>query len=153
MANWLKMDKHNAALGLARQGWSFRRIGAELGIDRGTVARHVRAAAAQQAAVNAAISIAGSDPPDSQGAGPPGALPDGVPQPLTPAGTGPPHPNAAISIPGSAGRRNRCEPLRELIQTKLELGLTAQRIRQDLKTEHGFDGSYQSGGRNGGARS
>jgi len=48
MANWLKMDKHNAALGLARQGWSFRRIGAELGIDRGTVARHVRAAAAQQ---------------------------------------------------------------------------------------------------------
>jgi hypothetical protein len=43
--------------------------------------------------------------------------------------------------------------LRELIQTKLELGLTAQRIRQDLKTEHGFDGSYQSGGRNGGARS
>jgi|GEM_PF-3875758 len=90
MANWLKMDKHKAALGLARQGWSFRRIGAELGIDRGTVARHVRAAAAQQAAANAAISITGSDPPDSQGAGPPGALPDGLPLPLTPAGTGPP---------------------------------------------------------------
>jgi len=97
--------------------------------------------------------LPGSDPPDSQGAGRPGALPAGLPQPLTPAGTGPPDPNAAISIPGSAGRRNRCEPLRELIQTKLELGLTAQRIRQDLKTEHGFDGSYQSGGRNGGARS
>ena len=90
MANWLKLDTHNAALGLARQGWSFRRIGAELGIDRGTVARHVRAPAAQVAAANAAISIAGSDPPDSQGAGPPGALPDGLPQPLTPAGTGPP---------------------------------------------------------------
>jgi len=79
------MDKHNAALGLARQGWSCRRIGAELGIDRGTVARHVRAPAAQVAAANAAISIAGFDPPDSQGASPPGALPDGLPQPLTPA--------------------------------------------------------------------
>ena len=107
------MDKHNAALGLARQGWSCRRIGAELGIDRGTVARHVRAPAAQVAAANAAISIAGFDPPDSQGASPPGALPDGLPRPLTPAGTAPPDPNAGISIPGSAGRRNRCEPLRE----------------------------------------
>jgi hypothetical protein len=75
MANWLKMDKHNAALGLARQGWSFRRIGAELGIDRGTVARHVRAAAAQQAAVNAAISIAGVRPARLAGRRPAGSTP------------------------------------------------------------------------------
>ncbi|MBK8913018.1 MAG: hypothetical protein IPM64_00210 [Phycisphaerales bacterium] len=60
-------------------------------------------------------------------------------------------PNAAISITGSggrlsvpAGRRSRCEPLRAIILAKLELGLTAQRIWQDLTAEHDFTDSYQS---------
>jgi IS30 family transposase len=44
MANQLKMAEHNAILGLARLGWSFRRIAAEVGVDRDTVARHVKAA-------------------------------------------------------------------------------------------------------------
>jgi transposase len=123
MANRLKMAEHNAILGLARLGWSFRRIAAEVGVDRETVARHVKAARGNPPASNAAISITGSDPA---------------------AGTGPPDPNAAIPIPGAAGQRSRCAPVRAGIQAQLERGLTAQRIWQDLKAEHGFDGSYQS---------
>ena len=93
MANRLKMAEHNAILGLARLGWSFRRIAAEVGVDRETVARHVKAARGDPPGSNAAISITGSDAP-ARGAEQSGA----------PAGTGPPDPNAAIPIPGSAGQ-------------------------------------------------
>jgi transposase len=133
MANRLKMAEHNAILGLARLGWSFRRIATEVGVDRETVARHVKAARGEPPSSNAAILIPGSDAP---------AL--GADQPGTPVGTGPPDSNAAIPIPGSAGQRSRCEPFRTVILAELELGLTAQRIWQDLTAEHGFDGSYQS---------
>jgi transposase len=43
-----------------------------------------------------------------------------------------------------AGRPSECGPLSEVIVGKLELGLTAKRIYQDLRTEHGFAGAYQS---------
>lgn len=137
MANRLKMAEHNAILGLARLGWSFRRIAAEVGVDRETVARHVKAARADPPASNAAISITGS------GGGAADPLSTAEP-PGTPAGTGPPDPNAAIPIPGSAGQRSQCEPYRAVVLQQLELGLTAQRIWQDLQAEHGFAGSYQS---------
>jgi len=38
----------------------------------------------------------------------------------------------------------KCEPLQAVIKGKLEAGLTAQRICQDLATEHGFAGAYNS---------
>ena len=46
MANRLKMAEHQAIIGLARLRWSYRRIAAELGVDRETVSRHVKAALA-----------------------------------------------------------------------------------------------------------
>src|SRR5258708_17676528 len=51
----------------------------------------------------------------------------------------------AISIAGTgAGRRSRCESFAELIAAKVEVGLSAQRIYQDLVEEKGFSDSYQS---------
>jgi transposase len=64
----------------------------------------------------------------------------------------------AISTPGSesaelihglpvshpAGRLSACEPYAEIVRSKLEVGLTAQRIFQDLRTDTGFTGSYSS---------
>lgn len=73
MANRLKMAEHQAILGLVRLNWSYRRIAAELGIDRETVSRHVKAAAEAEARsstgtgppeANATISITGSSSPD-----------------------------------------------------------------------------------------
>src|SRR3984893_910137 len=51
----------------------------------------------------------------------------------------------AISTAGTvAGRKSQCEPLAEVIMAKVEVGLSAQRIYQDLVEESGFTDSYQS---------
>jgi transposase len=42
------------------------------------------------------------------------------------------------------GPNSCCEPFRDVIQTMLEQGLSAQRIHQDLVTEHGFTAQYPS---------
>jgi transposase len=138
MANRLKMAEHQAILGLARLNWSYRRIAAELGVDRQTVSRHVKSALGDPPGIgptdpNAAIPIAGSAVAEPAISWPPaGAI------------NGGPDPNATISIAGSVGRRSRCEPWRTIIVAGLDLGLTAQRIWQDLKAEHGFVDSYQT---------
>jgi transposase len=41
-------------------------------------------------------------------------------------------------------RRSKCEPYRQVIQQKLQLGLSAQRIFQDLCVEYRFEGAYDS---------
>jgi rhodanese-related sulfurtransferase len=43
-----------------------------------------------------------------------------------------------------AGRRSRCEALAEVINAKVEVGLSARRIYQDLVEQNGFSDSYQS---------
>jgi len=49
----------------------------------------------------------------------------------------------AISITGiGAGRRSHSEPLAEVIATKVEVGLSARRIYQDLVEQNGFRESY-----------
>jgi transposase len=52
-------------------------------------------------------------------------------------------PKPAISTAGS-GRQSSCQPWAEPIQTAVAAGLSAQRIYQDLVSEHGFQGSYQA---------
>ena len=44
----------------------------------------------------------------------------------------------------SAGRQSQCEAFGESIARKVESGLSAQRIYQDLVEEHGFAGSYDA---------
>jgi transposase len=48
-------------------------------------------------------------------------------------------PNAA-----AAGQQSECWPFRGLIQRKVDQALSAQRIWQDLRSEHGFTASYYS---------
>jgi len=153
MANRLKMAQQQTIVTLAQRGWSQRRIADEVGVNRETVARYVQLA--RTAAANPAISITGSaaqvlaaagpgpDPPLSN---PAISITGSAAQVLAAGGPGPdpPVPNPAISITGSAGRRSCCEPLRAVILAKLEQGLTARRIWQDLTAEHGFRDSYQS---------
>ena len=68
-------------------------------------------------------------------------LSQGEPAPAHP----PPEPGSkpAISITGSAGRGSLCAPYVEVILGKLEEGLSAQRIWQDLASDHGFADGYQ----------
>ncbi len=51
----------------------------------------------------------------------------------------------AISTPGSmAGRQSLCLPWQPQIEAAVSVGLSAQRIYQDLVGDYGFSGSYQA---------
>jgi hypothetical protein len=51
---------------------------------------------------------------------------------------------AILNADKNAGRKSQCEPLTEVILAKAEVGLSAQRIYQDLVEENGFGDSYES---------
>lgn len=128
MANRLKMAKVNAILQLRERGWSFRRIARELGVHRDTVSRVVREA------------VAGADPAKvplgSEGAAAP------KPAKVTHGTEGGLPANPAKVPLGDPASRSQCEPFRAEIAAKLERGLSAQRIWQDLRDEQAFTASY-----------
>jgi transposase len=122
MANLLKVANVLNIQTLHSQGWSQRRIARELGINRETVARHLKEAAE-------------SAPPKPEvGDSKPAKAPPGS----EPTGDG--------SKPAKAptGSRSICAPFLEPIKAKIEQGLSAQRIFQDLVQEHDFPGKYHS---------
>lgn len=127
--NQLKMDIKQSIETLTRLNWSQRKIARELGIDRETVARYRRI-------IRVAEVSNPANPPTGLGAAPGVGLPE---SPAAPDESTFPKP--AIS---PAGRRSLCLPLRDLIIAKLEMGLSAQRIYQDLRSEQQFVGGYDS---------
>jgi transposase len=162
MANLLRMALIETIFSLHQRGWSQRRIARELGIHRETVARHLLA----PPPAKPAIAPSGSEPPaaDSKPAiAPPGSadpVPDSKPA-IAPFGSiafaesacgGSLHETS--SLPGMTasqvvvcpvrGRQSACEPWRDIIAAKLVQELSAQRIYQDLASEHGFVGNYYS---------
>jgi transposase len=155
MSNRLKMTKVQAVMALHQRGWSQRRIARELGIDRETVGRYLSAKPAivhigsqDENTSKPAIVHTGSEGAEeakpaivhtgsAAGNSPTDPLLAGLPEP------GPPQPNGP-SMGSTAGRLSECAPFRVLIEGKVEQGLSAQRIWQDLKAENGFSGSYYS---------
>jgi transposase len=134
MANLLKMAISETIRTLHRRGWSQRRIADELGINRETVARHLRQA---DPTAKPAIAPAGSTTSDE------------APKPaIAPIGSevdkGESGPTGSTPAPRSrgSGRASGCAPWRDVIRAKCDLGLTAQRIYQDLVADHGFVGTY-----------
>jgi transposase len=125
MANTLKMAEIHAIEQLWKQGWSCRRIARELGIHRGTVGKYVQELRPKPANVT---------PGKSANLSPSRAL-SAISDPSKPA---------TQVTPGFLRSKSRCEGHRETILAKLELGLSARRIFQDLRGEHGFQDSYQS---------
>lgn len=126
--NLLNVSLQATILIFHARGWSNRRIARELHIDRGTVASYIRAAAkpaiattgsGANAAANPAIATLGSEAAEAA--------------------------KPAITTAGSvAGRVSLCREFESIIATAITAGLSAQRIHQDLVSEHGFTGSYQS---------
>jgi transposase len=127
MSNVLTVSLQATIYSLHERGWSRRRIARELGIDRETVGRYLLLA-------KPAISTTGVE---GSGGAKPAISTAGI------EGTGEAKP--AISTAGKGiGRKSQCEPLAEVIVAKVEVGLSAQRIYQDLVEENGFTDSYQS---------
>jgi transposase len=138
MANLLKMAISETIRTLHRRGWSQRRIADQLGVNRETVARHLRLPEPGPKPANAPTGSDGVDDASKPAIAPLGSGEvDGTPDPAgAPAGPG------ASTGPRGSGRLSGCEPWRELITGKAGQGLSAQRIYQDLVADHGFDGSY-----------
>ena len=140
MANQLSMAQRETILALIGQGWSQRRISRELSVHRDTIARYIALAKQELPPVRPldgttadskqAIPLTGSNPESDS--------------------------KQAISITGSAavtaitattgkpGRQSLCGAFSTTINERHESGLSAQRIYQDLVSEHGFAGSYSS---------
>ncbi len=125
MANELKMADIHAIEQLWKQGWSCRRIARELGLYRDTVRKYVQRLEGKPANVTL------------------GKLADLRPSGALSATSDSPKPATEVTL-GFSRSRSRCETHRVTILAKLELGLSARRIFQDLRADHGFTGSYQS---------
>ncbi len=114
MANRIKMDKVHAIQRLRQEGWAERRIARELDVHRSTVRR----------CLNSCL------PPDDDNSkrttqAPPGSA------------------DSKCTTQAPSGK-SLCEPFRKIVEDKISHGLSAQRIYQDLVTEHGFTSRYHS---------
>lgn len=140
MANKLKVQEQQAVIHLAKQVWGIRKIARELRISRNTVRAYVRASDSEDPhAVEQRILQSGTasvDSPESQ---------FNQTDPLSTAGPEKGFPQIdPLSTAGKTGRKSLCLDYSDLIVEKLEAGLKPLRIYQDLKTEVGFTGSYES---------
>lgn len=116
MSNLLKMANVQSILLLHAQGWSQRRIARELRLDRETVRKYLRQGSCEP---KPAKVLTGSAEPK------PATLP-ALPAPESkPA-------NVLTGSASPASSRSRCQAHRETILAKMEQGLSAQRIYQDL---------------------
>src|SRR5262245_60324054 len=135
MPNLLKVAMIETILSLRQRGWSKRRIARELGIDRETVARHLRLAASSSNPANAPTGsdlAAGNSNPANAPTGSDGASdPTDTSRSDTTAGRDSPstsHTEAthageadpAIASGSRAGRSSECVPWREVIRAKLD---------------------------------
>ena len=122
---------------------SNRQIAEKLGIHRETVARHLALLeAGSKPATNPPAGsgweeVAGNPPLGSPAAGDfPGEDPVVAEEAFAALGPGVER--------GHSGPVSDCEPYRSVILAKLEQGLSAQRIYQDLVAERGFGSGYDS---------
>ena len=118
------MDKTLSIKQLHASGMSERRISLALEVSRNAVRRHLA-----EIGPNDTKAPTGKAPTGSEGSND------------TRAPTGSDESVKRISVGLS---RSSCEPFRDAVLSKLEQGLDAQRIYQDLVEENGFEGKYWS---------
>ena len=138
MANQLKMADVQSILTLHGRGCSGRKIARDLRIDRETVRRHLALAAVVSKPATAPAGIL--ELADSKPASAPAGIFDRNGGSIVPSS-----PEQSVGLSGVAPESaSHCEPWRQSILSKLEAGLTAQRIYQDLTSEEDYNGSYYS---------
>jgi len=138
--NQLKVHHLEQIITLKAQGWSARRIARELEFDRETVRKYLKKGPAKPATPTLGSGME-NEPGDGVG------TPEVESKPAT-LTTGSEDGIAEREVDRAleAARSNvsLCEPWREVIDAGLKQRLSAKRIHQDLVSDHGFPGSYQS---------
>lgn len=129
--NQLDVSLHYSIATLAAKGWSARKIARELGIHRETVGRYLDAVALDSKPAIPPTGSADSSAP-KPAILPTGSQDDSVSKP------------AIVPTGSKAGRTSQCAPLTEVIERGLLAGLSAQRLYQDLVSEHAFTGGYDA---------
>lgn len=124
MANQLAMDKALAIKHLQQAGYSERKIAEQLGVSRKAVRYHLGRIRAKDTKAPTGSALTGSEPSKD-----------------TKAPTGS---ELAKSPPATPVSASLAHTFHDSIVAKLDQGLTAQRIFQDLQTEHGFTAKYHS---------
>jgi transposase len=145
MSNVLSEQEKQQVIALGRLGWSLRRIQQKTGVRRETASTYLKAAGipvqppGRRAAAKAAIAVrpvtTDSEPAKVAISSQPVTTDSGAiaqPQP-TDLGASDPSPSASV-----------CEPFRAAIELGLRQGRNAMGIWQDLVSQAGFPGGYQT---------
>src|SRR5258708_3908271 len=139
MSNVLSEEKKQQVIALGKLGWPLRRIEQATGVRRETASAYLKSAGVvvclpgwgRQAPAKPAIGVT-TDPDRSKPAievtTDSGGSPSGNQGPPT-------HPEPSASA---------CEPYRELVEQGLRRGRNAMAIWQDLVSDHGYAGGYQT---------
>jgi transposase len=147
MSNRLSMAQTQAIQALAATGQSKRAISRALGVDRGTVAKTLSQIQNQppvwEAPTGSDDVPSGFKDAEQLDQTEPTQVAESDVEPCLPGITANSS-STTVSAETPAGSRSECEPYRDEILRKLEQGLTAQRIWQDLIDEFGFAAKYQS---------
>lgn len=147
MSNRLSMAQTQAIQALAAAGKSNRAISRALGVDRGTVAKTLSQIQNQPPDWEAPTGSGDAPTGFQDGDQIPGTDADQVAESDSETSSASIAAGSSSGTGGaeeSVGSRSECEPYREEIIRKLEQGLTAQRIWQDLIDVFGFTAKYQS---------
>lgn len=142
MANRIKMAIETAIYVLRNRGWSKRKIARELGLHRDTVRRYLKLAEKDSKCTTPTAGNESTTIMDSCGCEP--NIPHlSTGSKCTTLTTGNNLKPDKVTT-GNSGPKSQCHPYRAEIKKKLEEGLSAQRIYQDLCDEYAFTASYES---------
>jgi len=157
MSNVLSEAKRQQVIALGRLGWPLRRIEQETGVRRETASIYLKAAGVGVRPPGAWGRRAPAKPANQVTAGSAGqvANPSTNPNPENLSTKGKAKAKSAkpanevttgfgVELEATNGKRSVCEPFREAIELGLSRGRDATAIWQDLVSESGFGGSYQT---------
>jgi transposase len=141
MSNVLSEEKKQQVIALGKLGWPLRRIEEATGVRRETAGAYLKAAGIsvsrpgwRRSPAKPAIGVA-TDSGESKPATRVGATPDFI-RPFSE--------KTPIQLPAASPCDSVCEPFRETIELGLSRGRNAKAIWQDMVTNHGFSGAYNT---------
>ncbi len=142
MSNVLSEEKKQQVIALGKLGWALRRIEKATGVRRETAGACLKAAGisvsrpgwSRRSPAKPAIQVAtdsGEPKPANRE-----EVSTGFIRPLSE--------KLPIQLPATSVSSSECEPFRETIELGLRRGRNARAIWQDLVTDHGFSGKYNT---------